>query len=202
MRLNRVWILAALPAALAPLAVAGGQASICDGVAGNLVQNCGFELGNWNDWTLSGTDLTFDSVVGFSPYVNSGDYGLRIGPLGQTNILSQTVADQADASYTLSFYLLNSGGSPNSFAVSWGNTVLTSITNGSAMEYTEYSFPVVGSGSDTLSFEFRQDFTYWGIDDVEVTAGGSGNSSPEPGTLGLLAAGVASMLALARRRIG
>ena len=31
-----------------------GQQSICDGVPGNLVTNCGFETGNFSGWTQGG----------------------------------------------------------------------------------------------------------------------------------------------------
>jgi hypothetical protein len=52
--------------------------SVCDGISGNLVQNCGFETGTFAHWTQSGYTATYTSVSG--TLVNSGDYSAQIGP--------------------------------------------------------------------------------------------------------------------------
>ncbi len=50
-------------------AVAGGSASVCDGVDGNLVQNCGFETGDFTSWTQTGdTKLSNPSMACAEPF--------------------------------------------------------------------------------------------------------------------------------------
>ena len=53
--------------ALVPVANASDpfRASICDHVAGNLVMNCGFETGNFSDWTVTPAASGKDIVVTF-----------------------------------------------------------------------------------------------------------------------------------------
>ena len=88
----------------------GDPASICNGVSGNLVTNCGFEDGNLTGWTLTNPEDSYDEVVSTSGYsstpVNSGTYAMQIGnfvpPTDTAAILSQTIADTSGATYTFS----------------------------------------------------------------------------------------------------
>jgi len=56
-------LLALLAVMSAPLSAVG--LSYCDGVAGNLIANCGFETGDFTDWALAGADPV-DSLVTLS----------------------------------------------------------------------------------------------------------------------------------------
>jgi hypothetical protein len=182
------------------LAVAAGSASAgtlsqCDAVAGNLVVNCGFETGDFTGWTQGG-NLGATGVSSSSPYVNSGNYGAFLGPVGSDGTLSQTIVGGATA-YFIQFALLSSGGTPNDFTVFWNGTDIgPDLVDAPAFVFTTYSYNVSGNaGANTLQFSFRQDPSYWGLDDVVVQG-----AVPEPGSLMLLGGGMAGLLAVVRRK--
>jgi hypothetical protein len=139
--------------------------SICDGVTGNLVHNCGFETGNFMSWTRSG-DPTFTSVDG-NPH--SGNFALVTGPVVSLGFISQNLAtgDQG-AMHHLSFWLRNAG-IPNRFQVSWEGNVIFDETNMADFPYTRFDFDVFAcGGTSELKFGFYNlpDFFYF--DDVVV----------------------------------
>jgi len=160
--------------------------SICDATPGNLVLNCGFETGDFTSWTDTG-NTGYTSVSTSSTYVNSGTYGAQLGPVGSDGILSQTLSD-SPGNYTFSFWLDSPGGTPNDFTAYWDGTPVSSQTNSGSFPFTQYSFSVVGTGNDTISFGFRQDPSYWGLDDVAVV------SSPEPRSMALLGTGLLGII--------
>src|SRR5437762_14133373 len=60
--------------------------SICDGIAGNIVANCGFETGTFASWTQSGnTGFTAVGTIG----VNSGNFAASFGPVGSLGFIDQ-----------------------------------------------------------------------------------------------------------------
>jgi hypothetical protein len=89
--------------------------SVCDGVAGNLVANCGFETGDFTSWTLSGNDVPGeagnlygvegqDLVDGISP--NSGSYQAFFATLdSNATKLSQDITTTAGDQYTITFWV-------------------------------------------------------------------------------------------------
>lgn len=87
--------------------------SPCDGVAGNLVSNCGFETGDFTGWTQFG-DTTFDGVLTGDTYVipnvspNSGLYMANFGSTTNSGI-SQSISTTPGTLYDISFYLENDG---------------------------------------------------------------------------------------------
>jgi hypothetical protein len=170
-------------------------ASLCDAVAGNLVQNCGFETGDFTGWTLTG-NTGFTGVTGNFGGVdpNSGNFQAFWGAVGSDTLASQTMATVAGANYDFFFYLFNFGGTESDFTASWDSTPLLSFVDSGAQPYTLYEFNVVGTGSDTIGFNFRQDPSYWLADDIVVAV------VPEPGTIGLMLAGLGAALAARRRR--
>jgi hypothetical protein len=172
--------------------------SICDAVAGNLVANCGFETGDFTDWTWAGN--TGATGVSGGVYVNSGYYGAFLGPVGSDGSLSQTLGTLA-GTVDLSFYLYNYGGTPNDFTVFWNGTDIgPDLLDADAFGYTVYNGVLTSLGNDVLQFQFRQDPAYWGLDDVVVTQ--ATGSTPEPGTIGMLLGGLGLIVVGLRRRRG
>lgn len=197
--------------ALQPAAFA--STSVCDAVSGNLIVNCGFETqpvaGNvppgWTAAQFTGEE----SIVNGGDVVNSGNYALRIsndeyqgGPLfNGAAILSQTFTDTPGEVYDFNFYLLNgasNGGSGIQFQAFWDSTAgtpLLDLTDTNVpTAWTEYSYSVTGTGSDTITFTAYNDPNWFYLDDVEVVASGQTASPvPEPGSATLLGFGLAAM---------
>ena len=187
-------------------AVAGS--SICDGIVGNLVANCGFESGNFNGWTVGGNTANpgsnYYGVDGFD--ANSGNFGAYMSEdlLSSSSAvtLSQTLATVAGQQYGISFWLQQDTppavGYNHSFtAIFGGSTMLTLTPTVSAPGpngvWTEYTFYETATSSSTLlSFSFVNDDGYWSFDDASVV-------TPEPAT-GLLAGTAVFALLLLRRK--
>ncbi len=136
-----------------------------------LVQNGGFENPVTN-WFVSGNysgSIFADNVD--LPFIHSGSVGLVAGPSTTLGYISQTLPTSPGGSYLLSFWLTNpSGGTPNQFVLSWNGTNIYNRTNLSAFTWTNLQFTVTATtGSTTLSFGFRNDPSYFGLDDVSVT---------------------------------
>lgn len=172
----------------------------------NLVTNGSFETGDFSGWTLSG-DTGFVGVCdvstcpgNFAP--EDGTYAAYFGPVGDTATISQTVATTPGDTYALSFYLANPvGGTPNYFQVSFGNSSFSFTNFGVAFGWQEFTLTTVATGSQTpLSFTFRNDPSYWFLDNVSVQQ--AGGTVPEPGTLVLFGTGLLGIVGLARRKFG
>lgn len=165
--------------------------------AGNLLTNGGFETGDFTSW-VTGGNFEDTSVVSGAFYVFTGaqegsSYAV-LGPVGGDATLSQTIADSV-GSYTFSFWVNAVGDVPSDFSASWNGTKMLGLTNpDTGNVWTQYSYSVVGSGSDTVSFAFADDPAYIALDNISV---GSGSATPEPSTFGLLAG---ALVALAVRR--
>ena len=170
---------------------------ICQ-VPGNLVQNCGFETGDFTGWTQSG-NTGFTSVSTF--YAFSGNYGAQLGPVGSDGFLTQLVGDNS-TTYFASFELYNDGGAPNDFTVYWnGVDVGPDLVDASNFSYTLFSGILAGNygaGSNEITFAFRQDPSYWGLDSVVVR---NTSTVPEPASLMLLGAGLLGLGGLVRRKL-
>ncbi|MGA2556269.1 MAG: LamG-like jellyroll fold domain-containing protein, partial [Verrucomicrobiota bacterium] len=136
----------------------------------NVVQNGGFETGNLNGWTQSG-NTTSTSLSGSSAYCHSGSYGLEAGPSGSLGYLAQTLPTSAGESYLLSFWFDCNGGNPNEFLVVWNGNTLFDQTNIPGIGWTNMQFVVTATGTHTvLEFGFRDDPSYFGLDDISVVA--------------------------------
>src|SRR5690349_14573962 len=103
-------------AAAAVLAVGTGSAnagpSFCDGVAGNLVQNCGFESGSFSSWNTN--PAATGSLFGVGSPGHTGTYDVYLGATGGLpDGINQVVATTPGHLYDLEFYFKSDGGTPN-----------------------------------------------------------------------------------------
>jgi hypothetical protein len=134
------------------------------------IQNNGFEMGSFSNWTQSGNTI-YTWVTTNSSFVHSGNYGALFGPNGSPGYLSQTLSVTAGQPYLVSFWLNNPapGGTPNQFSVSWDGTTLFNQTNLGVLNWTNLQFLVTASAaSAVLQFGFQDDPDYFGLDDVSV----------------------------------
>jgi flagellin len=183
------------------------KADTCGSVVGNMVSNCGFESGNLNGWTLS-NGAPWDGVG--TGLVHSGTYAMGLGNEGAFGDadLSQTLTTTPGQTYLVDFFVANDGSSDADnkmvrFEFFWDGAAnnydyddrLLDIESGPTFPYTEYSFNVMGTGSDSISFLAINDIGNFHIDSVSVVP------TPEPSTLALLAVGLVGLAVLSRRKL-
>ena len=185
---------ALLLSSAASAAPAHAQAA-CAAVAGNLVQNCGFEQGA-SGWNFS-SNLLRRTADPF--YVHSGARGVAGGTVGGLGHLTQDVATAPGQTYTVSFWYRSTGAFTNQLFASFAGQTLVNEYNLVGGDWTQYSFDVAALGAvSTLDIGLRNDPSYDALDDLSVTA--ASTVTPEPGTWALLASGLAAVGGVARRR--
>jgi len=141
-----------------------------------LVQNGGFETGDFTDWILNGDGNPDNFVDNGSYYIiapHSGSYLALLGELGGLAYLSQTLSTTTGQSYLLSCWLNSSDGQlPNKFSVTWNGTTYfdqSSIPAFPAPGWTNLLFIVTATDPSTvLQFGAEDDNGYLGLDDVSV----------------------------------
>ena len=139
-----------------------------------LVQNGGFEAGNFTGWTQSGNTAYTTVISGNSSFVHSGAYGVEAGPASSLGYLSQTLPTSSGQKYLLSLWMNspNVAGTmtPNEFSVSWNGSIIYDKTNIGKIGWTNLQFTVTATSSSTaLQIGLRDDPYYLGLDDVSVT---------------------------------
>jgi hypothetical protein len=170
--------------------------------AANLVTNGSFETSDFTGWTEGG-NFEFTQVVTGPFYVytgaEDGDWYATMGPVGGDGTLSQTLATNPGTQYTFSFWLNAVGDDPSDFSASWDGTTLYSQADpNTGGNWTQFSFSVTGTGSDTIMFAFDDDPAYIALDNVSVS---SGSTTPEPGSLLLFGSGVVGLAGMLRRKL-
>jgi hypothetical protein len=156
-------------------------------VGPQLVQNGGFETGDFTSWTLAGSPSPVNFVgsastsvrynhktIYYSSYIHSGNYAAFLGENGGLAYLSQTLTTVPGQAYLLSFWLVNPGEFsnpvPNEFTVAWDGNTIFDQSNLGVFSYTNMQFVVsAANASAALEFGARNDNDYFGFDDVSVS---------------------------------
>jgi hypothetical protein len=182
-----------------------------------IVQNGGFETGDFSDWTVVGNtgdpNFLLNGVVnpnygGFgnnwaAQFVHSGAFGAF---LGDTNLatLSQTLPTVPGQKYLLSFWLDNpTSGAGEQFLVNWNtNSSVTNqiyfVTNPPVWSWRKLGFVVTATDANTtLQFGAENDQFGWGLDDISVVAVFPPSLASQPTNLTVLAGGAAVFSAMA-----
>ena len=170
--------------------------------AANLVNNGSFETGDFTSWTTGGNFEDTEVVSGpFYVYTaaQDGTFYAVLGPVGSDGTLSQSFSDVAGHPYTFSFWMASIGDNPSDFSASWDGTQVFGETNPTTNgAWTLFSFQETGTGSDTISFAFRDDPAYIALDNVSVMPS---QVVPEPSSLLLLGSGFLTVGGVIRRKL-
>ncbi len=172
-------------------------------VSQSLVQNGGFETGDFTGWTLNGTGGSDNfaagssGISGIAPH--SGSYYAALGQVGSLAYLSQTLATQPGQLYLVSLWLNSSASpysghktTPNEFSVSWNGTSIYDKVNIGVTGWVNLQFVVAATDTATILQFGGRDDPYWlGLDDVSVTPGFAPAITAQPASLTILSGGTA-----------
>ena len=147
----------------------------------SIVQNGGFETGDFSSWTLTGINAaSYNGISSTSPLSpHSGTYTAALGEAGSFASLSQTLPTVPGQNYVLSIWLENPSSKNRSqdqqFLVNWNTNALAPNTifnqaYSNVFGWTNMVFRVAATGNSTvLQFQARNDPYWFGLDDIAVT---------------------------------
>jgi hypothetical protein len=148
-------------------------------VGQELVQDGGFEAGDFAYWNLAGSDAGnynfADNGTAWGPPAipYDGNYFADLEQPDSLAYLSQTLPTRGGQLYLLSFWLLSAdvgyGTTPNQFTALWNGSTLTNIVNAGAFAWTNMRYVELAAGASTvLEFGAYNNSGVFGLDDVSV----------------------------------
>jgi len=138
----------------------------CDRVPGNLVRNCGFETGDFTNWTRSG-DPSFTTIDMTSAH--SGNFGLDTGPTSGLGFIAQNLATTPGTFYHVCYWIDNEGGPSNHFTASWEGNIIVDTSDQQPFTYRQDCFDVFACTDNAeLKFGFLQAPSFFHFDDVSA----------------------------------
>jgi Pro-kumamolisin, activation domain len=154
-------------------------------VGQSIVQNGGFETGDFTGWTLVGDGtvpasdpaqppIVYDAVEGTDgtyQAAHQGNYGAFLGD-NRPASLSQVLDTSPEQLYLVSCWLNNPNNGPGQqFSISWNSGApIYSLSGPPAFAWTNLQFLVTAAGTTSrLQFEAENDTYGFDLDDVAVT---------------------------------
>jgi hypothetical protein len=168
--------------------------AITSPASATLLTNGDFETGAFAPgWTFVGslTSVVSGQFFGING-PESGTYYVAMGNPGCCGTISQTISDTPGDALVLTYWLAGDGSNPSYFDVLWNGTTINGSeeTNfNSSGVFQQFTFDLVGTGTDTLMFRERDDPLYLGLDNISLDIRAA-TAVPEPGTLALLGVGL------------
>lgn len=138
----------------------------------NLIRDPGFESTFPPAFWTIGVSGQGDMIL--SDVKKSGVHSLQMGTVGSENRVSQRLSNLTPGSvYQVCFWLLGSSSSnvlgPSDFRAQWNDNDMIVLKNPTpTTEFIYYSFDVLATGNDVLSFEERNDPGFFFLDNVDV----------------------------------